>query len=43
VVFVPLADTDASARAALVTPLECPPLARRFIDLLLDSRENTEQ
>ena len=43
VAFVPLADTDASARAALVTPLECPPLARRFIDLLLDSRENTEQ
>lgn len=43
VVFVPLADTDASARAALVTPLECPPLARRFIDLLLDSLKNTEQ
>jgi len=43
VVFVPLADPDAIARAALVTPLECPPLARRFIDLLLDSRENTEQ
>jgi len=43
VAFVPLADTDASARAALVSPLECPPLARRFIDLLLDSRENTEQ
>jgi DNA-binding transcriptional LysR family regulator len=43
VVFVPLADADASASAALVTPLDCSPLALRFIDLLLTPRENAEQ